>query len=414
MPSPRRVLSSTDVRSFVDEQCFPTGAGRGVGVELEWLAFDAVDGRRASLRRILPAVEALVFPGASRLTVEPGGQVELSSPPERALARCSSALEADISLLRASLGEAGITLVGAGIDAHNVPARLSDSPRYRAMEAFYDGGGEQARRAGRTMMCNTAAIQINVDAVRPHHSRTRDTGHSGDREARWQLAHALGPVLAASFANSPVALGRPTGWRSSRLAAWQGIDPTRTAPALGPGGCVDDWVTYALGARVMMIADGPSTYSPVTNGLSFGRWLEEGHPLGWPTIDDFSYHLTTLFPPVRPKGWLELRMIDALPDPWWRAALGVSVALLDDPEAAAGAVRATAPAAGRWASAARWGLADPVLARAAGRCFQLALGALGRLGADEQTIEATAEYADRYVARGRCPADDEVLIGVPA
>ena len=221
-------------------------------------------------------------------------------------------------------------------------------------------------------------------------------------------------MLAAAFANSPVALGRPTGWRSSRLAAWQGIDRSRTAPALGHHGCVDDWVTYALGARVMMIQEGSGAYAPVTAPLPFGQWMKAGHPLGWPTIDDFAYHLTTLFPPVRPKGWLELRMIDALPDPWWRVAVGVSVALLDDPETAAAATVAAVPAAGRWASAARWGLNDPVLARTADRCFRLALPALDRIGADPATIDAVADYTDRYVSRGRCPADDVVLIGVPA
>ena len=48
--------------------------------------------------------------------------------------------------------------------------------------------------------------------------------------------------------------------------------------------------------------------------LTFAEWIEDGHELGWPTLDDLDYHLTTLFPPVRPRGWLELRMIDALPD----------------------------------------------------------------------------------------------------
>ena len=51
--------------------------------------------------------------------------------------------------------------------------------------------------------------------------------------------------------------------------------------------------------------------------------VADGHQLGYPTVDDLAYHLATLFPPVRPKGWLELRMIDAVPDPRWQVAVAL-------------------------------------------------------------------------------------------
>ena len=75
-------------------------------------------------------------------------------------------------------------------------------------------------------------------------------------------------------------------------------------------------------------------------------------------ISDLTEHLTTLFPPVRPRGWLELRMIDALPDEWWPVAVAVAAALLDDPAAAAGATRATEPVRNQWFTAARAALHD--------------------------------------------------------
>ena len=83
------------------------------------------------------------------------------------------------------------------------------------MESYFDASGD----AGRTMMRSTAAIQVNLDL-----------GPPDEIDARWRLTHALGPVLAASFANSPFADGGPTGWRSTRLAVWHEIDPTRTVP----------------------------------------------------------------------------------------------------------------------------------------------------------------------------------------
>ena len=113
-------------------------------------------------------------------------------------------------------------------------------------------------------------------------------------------------------------------------------------------------------------------------------WIANGHELGWPTLDDFDYHLTTLFPPVRPRGWLELRMIDALPDEWWPVAVAVTATLLDDAEAADAAAAAVASTRGCWIAAARDGLADPALRAAADACFTAVLEALPRLGTDAE------------------------------
>jgi glutamate--cysteine ligase len=142
--------------------------------------------------------------------------------------------------------------------------------------------------------------------------------------------------------------------------------------------------------------------------MTFSRWLTHGHECGWPTVDDLAYHTTTLFPPVRPRGWLELRMIDALPEAWWPVAVAVTTALLDDPAAATCAAAAAPAVRDRWAAAARHALCDPALHAAAVRCFDAARAALGRLGADAETRDATDEYFDRYVARGRCPADEQL------
>jgi glutamate--cysteine ligase len=141
---------------------------------------------------------------------------------------------------------------------------------------------------------------------------------------------------------------------------------------------------------------------------SFGEWIEHGHPNGWPTVDDLTYHLSTLFPPDRPQGRFELRMFDALTDPWWRAAIAVTTALLDDPDAADAAELATRPVRGRWCDAAEHGLSDPDFARAARTCFAAALDALPRLGAGRATIEVVQAFITRFVDRDRTPADDRL------
>jgi glutamate--cysteine ligase len=156
----------------------------------------------------------------------------------------------------------------------------------------------------------------------------------------------------------------------------------------------------------MFIRHDDQRFVPPGRHLSFSAWLAAGHELGWPTSEDLDYHLTTLFPPVRPRRWLELRYLDALPDPWWRVAAAVTTALIDDEDAATEAEQVTQPTAALWCESARLGLRHPDLARSAARCFAAATAALGRLGVDTTTRDHCAAYVERYVAQARCPADD--------
>ena len=229
------------------------------------------------------------------------------------------------------------------------------------MEDFFDRDGT----AGRTMMRCTAAVQVNVDL-----------GQGVEAERRWRAAHDVGPVLVAAFANSPLARGQPTGWRSTRFAVWSDVDPGRTTPVLSGSSGPTSWADYALNARVMLVRRSDQESTPTGRDLPFSAWVTTGHPLGWPTVDDLHYHLTTLFPPVRPRGWLELRMIDALPDPWWRVAAAVTAALVTEPAIGDRVAAATRPVRDRWREAARHGLADPVLRRATVECFRVAIETL--------------------------------------
>ena len=393
MPATARGLTIADIRGFVDERVFTPRWDAKVGIELEWVTrANGSTPTPETMRSLVPST----LPGGSVVTFEPGGQLELSGPPRAGIAGACGDMAADLAAVRTALARADIELVATGLDPRGARPRLVDAPRYRAMEQYFDAQWPE----GRTMMCNTASIQVNLDI-----------GSDAEIETRWLRAHDLGPVLGAAFANSPLdANGVPTGWRSTRLAVWHAIDPARTNSAYQHG--VDAraaWTQYTLDAPLMMIRGDADTSTAVPERMTFGEWLVHGHPLGWPTLDDFDYHLTTLFPPVRPRGWLELRMIDALPDEWWPVAVAVAATLLDDAEAAEIAARATAHARGCWIAAAHDGLSDPVLQVAADRCFTAVLDALPRLGTDNETIAAVASFHERYVARGRCPADDQIL-----
>lgn len=401
MPSPTRTLTQRSARRFVGDVAFPPDVGleigpaRGprVGLEVEWFTTPShsppsVEDLRTILDPVLP------LPAGSAVTYEPGGQLEISSLPFASLDDACDAVCTDRDVVAALLARRGIGLIAAGIDDARPDRLVTSDDRYVAMKAYFDRMGP----AGRRMMCTTAAIHVNVDA-----------GRDQDGRRRWRLAHRLGPLLVAAFADSPSTGGGTDGWKSERMAAWLAIDPTRTAPVTD--GLTDDdpveaWASYALSANVMLIRSG-GRYLPLTRPLPFSRWIDEGHELGYPTAEDLAYHLTTLFPPVRPHGRLELRMVDMVADPWWRAAAGVATALLYDEEAAAAVEEATDATAGLWADAARHGLDHPLIAGAVQACFAAAVPALERMGCGG-TAGLAAEYGRRYVERGRTPADDRL------
>ncbi|WP_455359694.1 ergothioneine biosynthesis glutamate--cysteine ligase EgtA [Streptomyces sp. SYSU K21746] len=387
--------------------CFKTGPPRTLGVELEWLVHELRGPQLpVSSARLEEAYHALRgVPLQSPLTVEPGGQLELSSLPADSLMACISSVSTDLDTVRGVLRGLDLTLAGLGQDPWHPPRRLLHKPRYDAMEAHFDRTGP----AGRAMMCSSASVQVCLDAG---FEEPGPLGHG----RRWRMAHLLGAVLVAAFANSPVHRRRRTGWRSTRQALWAEIDPVR---ALAPP--LDEepraaWARHVLDAPVMCVraAEGPWT---APDGLTFREWIRTGGPRP-PTREDLDYHMTTLFPPVRPRGHLELRMIDAQSgENGWIVPLAVTAALFDDAEAAETAYRTVKPLAETagpmqaprnplWINAARYGLADPELHAAAVSCFAAAIEALPRLGASDEVRDAVVAFTDRYVARGLSPADD--------
>ncbi|KOG34176.1 ergothioneine biosynthesis glutamate--cysteine ligase EgtA [Streptomyces resistomycificus] len=404
---PRSAVTEAEVEALVRGICFKTGPPRTVGVEVEWLVHELrAEQLPVTPERLEAAYAALrTVPLRSALTVEPGGQLELSSPPAASLMECIGTVSADLAAVRAVLAEDDLALVGVGQDPWHPPRRFLREPRYDAMETCLDRTGP----AGRAMMCTSASVQVCLDAG---HEEPGPLGLG----RRWWLAHQLGAVLVAAFANSPVAGRRPTGWRSSRQLLWMEIGAGRAgAPPMD----VDPrtaWARHVLDAPVMCVRRDGGPWD-VPEGLTFREWTRSGVPRP-PTREDLDYHVTTLFPPIRPRGHLELRMIDAQPgDDGWIVPLAVTTALFDDPEAAETAYRIVKPLAERayalpaphnplWTDAARRGLTDPELHEAAVACFGVALEALPRLGATAEVTAAVTEYRDRYVVPGRCPADD--------
>ncbi|MFF7981676.1 ergothioneine biosynthesis glutamate--cysteine ligase EgtA [Streptomyces sp. NPDC007901] len=400
----RTAVTEAEVEALVKGICFKTGPPRTLGVEVEWLVHELRQPQLPVTSERLEAAYAALrtVPLESALTVEPGGQLELSSPPAASLTECIGTVSADLDAVRTVLAEQGLGLMGVGHDPWHTPRRFLREPRYDAMETCLDRTGP----AGRHMMCASASVQVCLDAG---HEEPGTLGHT----RRWWLAHQLGPVLVAAFANSPMVGRRPTGWLSTRQLLWLEIGAGRAGAPPLDGDPRTAWARHVLDSPVMCVRRDNGPWE-VPEGLTFREWTRSGAP----TRADLDYHVTTLFPPVRPRGHLELRMIDAQPgDDGWIVPLAVTAALFDDPVAAETAYRTVKPLAERamslpaphnplWIDAARSGLGDPELHEAAVACFAAALEALPRLGATPEVVAAVRAYRDRYVLQGRCPADD--------
>lgn len=369
-PGADLLYTAEDVAVYVAKICFKTGPPALVGVELEWTVHHAADPARPLDADLLttaldshapcslhPSSSHHPLPGGSAVTVEPGGQVEISTPPYRSLTELYAATSSDLRHLTGRLAREGLVLGPRAIDSHRSPRRLLRTPRYDAMADAFGCRGP----GGITMMCSTAGLQVCLDV-----------GESGRVADRWAALHELGPVLLAAFANSPRHAGRDTGWASSRMAAWFGIDPLRTGPVPDSGDPVADWTDYALRAPLLCVRrDGESAWH-APPGVSFADWLAGAIPRP-PTVADLELHLSTLFPPVRPRGYFEVRYLDAQHPDEWLPPVAVLTALLADEPTVDRVRELCAPVAGRWFDAARLGLADRSLAGAARAVLDLAL-----------------------------------------
>lgn len=407
-------MTTEDVHEYVNGICFKTGPPGKVGAETEWLVTDPERPTApVTIEYLAELVEACGPPPAgSRITFEPGGQIELSSPVSPGPAQTHEALSVDLRHIEKALAGAGLHLAETALDPVRPPERQLRSPRYTAMEHFFD---RHRHASGRTMMCSSASIQVCLD----------NGADAADVRGRWRFLHRLGPVLVAAFANSAVWRGRPTGWKSSRWAIWAAADATRTRPVLEPGAGTDAdpataWAEYALNARVMSISEFPGGGGAWTAdpGITLADWIDGRGPRPV-TPTDLEFHLSTLFPPIRPRGWWELRMIDTVPLRWWPVPVALAAALTDDPRARATAEEAaerlcqgTAPTPALWLRSARLGPEDAEVAACARTCFDAATEALPRMGA-VALAALVDEYADHYVRRGLCPADTALQVPAP-
>jgi len=322
------------------------------------------------------------LPDMGVVSFEPGGQIEYSSTVHDGLPTLRAELDLAFDALRAGASARGIELLFVGIDPTNPVDRAElvlRSERYLRMAEHLDRFGA----AGRRMMRQTAAIHLNLE-------------FGPDPLDRWRAANRMAPWLIGIFANSAVYEGRQTGHRSFRAAQWRELDPTRSGVVRGDDP-VEGYLELALEAPVLFLGDS------LENRRSLGEWLDGGAV----DLSVWRRHLTTLFPEVRPRGWMELRGVDTLP---LEEALVPAVlacgALYDDrarrevvqllPEATEEGLR----------GAGRDGLTDPAFRERAQVLWEIALDGAARIVGfvGEQELQAARSFRDRLTAQGLDPA----------
>jgi glutamate--cysteine ligase len=370
----------------------------GLEIESHLVDFDSVS-ESVPWDRVGSMLKALeAAPRKSKVSVEPGGQLELSGLPEAGIQAAIDQLRHDMMGTRLALAEHRLGVAYAGADPLRPSRRVNPRSRYAAMEQHFAATGRAAH--GEVMMNSTAAMQVNLQA-----------GPQGKWPERVARAYRLGPTLVAISASSPWLHGRDTGWKSARQRAWSGLDPRSCGPVPGcvsSDAAVDDtldpasaWARYALAAPVAFIRARGDQALAVRTPVPFERWATGAVRLGGrlPTAADLDVHLTTLFPPVRLRGYLELRYLDMTAPRWWPAIAAVATTLMDDAVAADQMTEATERTAPLWTTAAREGLSNSVLAESARRCVGIAAERVpAGLG------PAVADLAE-LIDSGCCPGD---------
>jgi glutamate--cysteine ligase len=285
--------------------------------------------------------------GGGAISIEPGGQFELSGAPLASIHDTEAELARHLADLKAVADPLGIGFLTLGMSPLWTRAETPVMPkrRYRIMANYMPKVGGH----GLDMMFRTATVQVNLDY-----------GSEADMVAKLRVALALQPIATALFANSPFTDGRPNGLLSMRSEIWRDTDADRTGLlpfAFEEGMGYDRMVDYALGVPMYFVKRG-DTYHDVA-GSSF-RDLMEGRLLALPgeraTRSDWANHLSTIFPEVRLKQYLEMRGADVGPPEMIAAQAAFWTGLLYDGPALDGA----AELARTWSAADRQALRDSV------------------------------------------------------
>ena len=311
---------------YLERGCKPRDAWR-IGTEHEKFVYDLKDHRPLAydgtpgikillegLRRFGwepvyegPNIIALRMADGCSITLEPGGQFELSGAPLQTIHQTCTEVNEHLREVKEVCGEMGAGMIGLGFHPKAGRDDISWMPkgRYKVMRRYMPTRGS----LGLDMMTRTCTVQVNLDF-----------SSEADMVKKFRVALALQPVATALFANSPFTGGKPNGYLSYRSHIWTDTDPDRSGMlpfVFEDNFGFERWVDYILDVPMYFIHRGDD-YIDVA-GKSFRDFMT-GRLAGFegqaPTMDDWGDHMTTAFPEVRLKQYLETRGADG--GPWRR------------------------------------------------------------------------------------------------
>jgi glutamate--cysteine ligase len=241
--------------------------------------------------------------GQSTISVEPGGQLELSTAPSSRLAELQTELQTHLRELATITDRERVAWIACGVTpfAPVSEIRLNPRQRHRLMADYLPAQSPTALH----MMKATASTQV-----------TFDYADEADASQKFTVALKLAPIVNALFANSPYCDGKRTPFVSYRAHIWHGMDAARSGfleHLLTEGLSFSQWSQYALDVPLLFLTDGESLLP--APGITFREFLNRGIDGRFPTRHDWDVHLSTLFTEVRLKRFLEVRGADATPTP---------------------------------------------------------------------------------------------------
>ena len=244
-------------------------------------------------------VIALFRPNGANITLEPGGQVELSGAPHATLAAVQAELAENRNTLLELAEGRDLRWIACGVTPVATVDDVSWMPkgRYRIMREYLPKKGDLALH----MMKTTTSVQCNYDF--------RD---EADCARKVRVCAGLAPLTTAMFSNSPLAAGKPTGFKSFRGHIWTRTDPDRCGfpAALRERYSHERWVDYLLDVPMMFVRVGDQWRA--ARGMPFRTFMTEGFEGHKPTLEDWDLHMTSVFPEVRIKRTIEVRGADCV------------------------------------------------------------------------------------------------------
>jgi glutamate--cysteine ligase len=245
--------------------------------------------------------------GDCNISLEPGGQFELSGAPLESIHQTCDELNSHLAEVKTVCAELGAGMIGVGFDPKWRRADIPWMPkgRYKIMRDYMPKRGT----LGLDMMTRTCTVQVNLDY-----------GSEADMVKKFRVSLALQPIATALFAASPFTEGKPNGFKSYRSWIWTDTDPDRCGIlpfVFEPGMGFERYVDYLLDVPMYFVfRDGEYVDA---SGQSFRDFLKGKLPAlpgEIPALGDFSDHVSTVFPEVRLKRYLEMRGADG--GPWRR------------------------------------------------------------------------------------------------